>query len=133
MFRIDPTEFSWCETEADNPSNLPCNAAVEIDSFVISFFFPGSVCNDQEDVFDCDVNGPALAALGRALGLHTEDPPTSDSDSDSSSDDGGDVRMKDSGARPSASAKGPEKDPDTADGEPGKGIGSMTQSDLVWW
>ncbi|CBN75598.1 hypothetical protein Esi_0148_0039 [Ectocarpus siliculosus] len=93
----------------------------------------GSACNDQEDVFDCDVNGPALAALGRALGLHTEDPPTSDSDSDSASDDGGDVRMKDSGARPSASAKGPEKEPDTADGEPGKGIGSMTQSDLVWW
>ncbi|CAN0432273.1 unnamed protein product, partial [Ectocarpus fasciculatus] len=93
----------------------------------------GSVLNDQDDVFDCNVNGPALAAVGRALGLHTEDPPTPDSESDSSSVDGGDVRMKDSGARPSASEKGPGMGLDAADGEAGKGVGSMTLSDLVWW
>ncbi|CAN0014516.1 unnamed protein product, partial [Laminaria digitata] len=37
--------------------------------------------SDQEDVFDCNVDGPALAAVGRALGLHT-DPIAPDSDSE---------------------------------------------------
>ncbi|CAM9405115.1 unnamed protein product, partial [Scytosiphon promiscuus] len=42
--------------------------------------------NDNgEDVFDCNLNGPALSAVGRALGLHTEED-ESDSDSDSESE-----------------------------------------------
>ncbi len=100
--------------------------------------------NDQEDVFDCNVNGPALAAVGRSLGLHTEEdlPPSPDSDSgsdseshsdsDSDSDPGGREKTK----RPSLQKqKGDDmtlKAEEGADGPEG-GNGGMTLSDLVWW
>lgn len=67
--------------------------------------------SDQEDVFDCNVDGPALAAVGRALGLHT-DPVAPDSDSDSDSD---------------------EQEELEGHGEGGAKHGGMTLSDMVWW
>lgn len=92
--------------------------------------------NDQEDVFDCNVDGPALAAVGRALGLHTEDPdvPPSDADSDADSDggDGGDLRKsgKKNLSQQRVVAKDSEKEGGPGDEESG---GGMTLSDLVWW
>lgn len=96
--------------------------------------------NDQEDVFDCNVDGPALTAVGHALGLHTgdEDPSPSDSDSGSGSDEGGGGggealsnngkknEKKSRPSRPSAGSGGPE----SAELET---EGAMTTSDLVWW
>lgn len=77
-------------------------------------------------MFDCNVDGPALAAVGRALGLHT-DPPTSDSESNSDSDDNQDrpSRTKEKGVLAAAAAA-------AAEGER-EGDGGMTLSDLVWW
>ena len=71
--------------------------------------------SDQEDVFDCNVDGPALAAVGRALGLHT-DPVAPDSDSDEQE------------LQEGRSSQGPERH-----GGEGAKHGGMTSSDLVWW
>lgn len=57
-------------------------------------------------MFDCNVDGPALASVGRALGLHTEPPASSDSEQESSDD----------------------SEDDSEDAK-----GGMTMSDLVWW
>ena len=111
---------------------------------------PGSVSNDQEDVFDCNVDGPALAAVGRALGLHTgdEDPSPSDSDSDSDSDSGSDAGGGGGGKAEEAHKNNKEKKKqsllsprlsagsgaESAALEPERGgLGGMTLSDLVWW
>lgn len=71
--------------------------------------------SDQEDVFDCNVDGPALAAVGRALGLHT-DPVAPDSDSDEQEQ-----------------RKGRSSQELGGHGEGGEKHGGMTLSDLVWW
>lgn len=68
--------------------------------------------SDQDDVFDCNVDGPALAAVGRALGLHTAD----------SEDDGQDQHE----GRSSLESDG-------LGGKSAKHDGGMTVSDLVWW
>ena len=73
--------------------------------------------SDQEDVFDCNVDGPALAAVGRALGLHT-DPVAPDSDSD-------EQEKEQQDGRSSQQLEG--------HGEGGAKNGGMTLSDLVWW
>ena len=91
--------------------------------------------NDQEDVFDCNVNGPALAAVGRALGLHTEEdlPPASESDSESDSESEQGGREK---AKRQSSQKREGGEVESAAGGGGRGEeedGGMTLSDLVWW
>lgn len=95
----------------------------------------GSECNDQEDVFDCNVDGPALAAVGRALGLHTEDPATPlDADLDSGSDDGDDGGVREGAmkrlSQQHLAGKDSEKEGGPAEGRSGAG---MALSDLVWW
>lgn len=93
--------------------------------------------NDQEDVFDCNVNGPALAAVGRALGLHTEEdlPPSSDADSDSDSDSDAQGGRREQKKRPSLQKekKGDEMALKAEGGMTEGGDGGMTLSDLVWW
>lgn len=69
-----------------------------------------SVFRDQEDVFDCNVDGPALAAVGQALGLHYE-PTALESPGGNNGEQG--LDLKEAG---------------------GLGCGEgMTVSDLVWW
>lgn len=99
---------------------------------------PGSASGksdkDEADVTDCNLNGPALAAIGRALGLHTEeDESDSDSGSDSEEDGGAAEREMPVKKRPGKEKEketGPAKEAgeDKEDGE-----GGMTLSDLVWW
>lgn len=87
--------------------------------------------NDQEDISDCNVSGPALSAIGRALGLHTEED-DSDSDSDSGSENGGgaaDRKLlveKQPMKKEIGSAKDPGEDEEAKEG-------GMTLSDLIWW
>lgn len=57
-------------------------------------------------MFDCNVDGPALASVGRALGLHNEPSTPSDSKEESSSSSSSDDE---------------------------EGMDGMAMSDLVWW
>lgn len=72
----------------------------------------GGDTDDQEDVFDCNVDGPALEAVGRALGLHTDPLPSSNS-----------LHANGNGQESKRSENISE---DIAGG-------GMTLSDLVWW
>lgn len=90
------------------------------------------------------MDGPALAAVGRALGLHTgdEEPPPSDSDSDSDSESGEgggggaggeELRKKrEKKGQPSRLSAGSDIESEGLEPERGE-LGGMTLSDLVWW
>lgn len=97
--------------------------------------------NDQEDVFDCNVDGPALAAIGRALGLYTgdEDEDLYPSYDEVGSGGGGGGKAEEAHKKkekekslPSRLSAGSGADSAALEAG-GSGPGGMTLSDLVWW